>query len=257
MGRHPASDALCRLRARGGAWHGARMTRTLSVTFAIVFACAASTAGQSWKDKLKDGLEALYPVTKRSMMDTNRITKQGTVLVVKKEGIAADLGSDLRYSITYVEGGGMREQGGATLALTGGKDRSRTFRNGERVYVTDVKVGDDHVMLMILSVDMSDYTEKGNTKQTRYKGAVSFKIPKSEIQAMTPDAVKALIDPVLAIEAEAASAPPPTIALGQSFDEVQKILGKPDQVINLGSKVTYVYKSMKVIFMDGKVADVQ
>ena len=191
------------------------------------------------------------------MMDTNRITQQGTVLVVKKEGIAADLGSDMRYSITYVENGALREQGGAALAVMGGKDRSRTFKGGERVYVTDVNVGDDYVMFRVLSVDMSDYTEKGNTKQTRYKGAVSFKIHKAEIAAMTPEAVKALIDPVLGIEAEAAAAPPPTIALGQSFDEVQKMLGKPDQIINLGAKVTYVYKNMKVIFIDGKVADVQ
>lgn len=214
-------------------------------------------AGQSWKDQLKTGLEQLYPVSKRSMMDTNRITQQGTVLVVKQDGIAADLGSDMRYSITYVENGAMREQGGSAVALFGGKARSRTFKPGERVYVTGIDVGDDHVLLRILGVDMSDYTEKGNTKQTRYKAAVSFKIAKQQMPSMTVDAVKALIDPVLGIEAEAAAAPPPTIALGQTFEDVQKILGKPNQVIDLGAKVTYVYASMKVIFVDGKVADVQ
>lgn len=232
------------------------MTR-IAMASTLCFALASPAAAQSWKQTLEEGLEALYPITKRSMMDTNRITQQGTVLIVRKDGIAADLGSDMRYSITYVEGGALREQGGAVLAIAGGKDRSRTFKNGERVYVTDVKIGDDHVMLLVLSVDMADYTEKGNTKQTRYKGAVSFKIPKAGMPTMTPETVKLLIDPVLGIEAEAAATPPPTIALGQSFDEVQKILGKPDQVINLGSKVTYVYKTMKVIFIDGKVADVQ
>jgi len=35
------------------------------------------------------------------------------------------------------------------------------------------------------------------------------------------------------------------------------LLGKPDKIVNLGPKVTYVYKDMKVIFQDGKVADVQ
>ena len=39
--------------------------------------------------------------------------------------------------------------------------------------------------------------------------------------------------------------------------EVEKILGKPKQVINLGQKVIWIYDSMKVIFVDGKVVDVQ
>jgi hypothetical protein len=38
---------------------------------------------------------------------------------------------------------------------------------------------------------------------------------------------------------------------------VEAALGKPDTIVNLGAKMTYVYKTMKVIFQDGKVADVQ
>ena len=48
-----------------------------------------------------------------------------------------------------------------------------------------------------------------------------------------------------------------TIELGQTPVQVEAILGKPETVINLGSKVTYAYKTMKVIFVDGKVSDVQ
>ena len=48
-----------------------------------------------------------------------------------------------------------------------------------------------------------------------------------------------------------------TIALGQTRLEVEAILGKPERIVDLGAKVTYVYKDMKVIFVDGKVSDVQ
>lgn len=34
-------------------------------------------------------------------------------------------------------------------------------------------------------------------------------------------------------------------------------MGKPETIVKLGAKMTYVYKTMKIIFQDGKVADVQ
>jgi len=231
--------------------------RAILVVVAPVIMQGAVSAAENWKDRLTAQLEQMYVLTKRSMMDTNRITKQGTVLVVSKEGIAADLGSDLRYSITYVSGSEIREQGGAALAIVGGKDTTRAYKKGERVYVTDIKVGDDYVMFLILAVDMSDVAVKGTTKQTRYKGAVSFKLPKATLPSMDASAVKAVVDPVLAVETELAAAPSPTISLGQTLEEVEKILGKPKQVINLGQKVIWIYDSMKVIFVDGKVVDVQ
>jgi hypothetical protein len=48
-----------------------------------------------------------------------------------------------------------------------------------------------------------------------------------------------------------------TVTLGQSMAEVKAAMGEPDKVFDLGSKVTYKYKDEKIIFIDGKVADVQ
>lgn len=48
-----------------------------------------------------------------------------------------------------------------------------------------------------------------------------------------------------------------TVKLGQSRGEVEAALGKPDKVVDLGVKVIFVYKDMKVVFVDGKVSDVQ
>ena len=52
-------------------------------------------------------------------------------------------------------------------------------------------------------------------------------------------------------------ADPQTIEKGQTTDQVQSSLGKPDKIVNLGAKQIWVYKDLKVTFMNGKVSDVQ
>jgi hypothetical protein len=41
-----------------------------------------------------------------------------------------------------------------------------------------------------------------------------------------------------------------------SYAEVKGVLGNPEKVVDLGTKVIYVYKDMKVTFKDAQVADV-
>ena len=50
---------------------------------------------------------------------------------------------------------------------------------------------------------------------------------------------------------------PATVSLGQSPAEVEAILGRPRQAFDVGSKKIYVYKDLKITFLDGKVSDVQ
>lgn len=55
-------------------------------------------------------------------------------------------------------------------------------------------------------------------------------------------------------------APPPEpaqIEKGQTPDQVKAAIGVPDKIINLGTKQIYVYKDIKVTFVNGKVSDVQ
>ena len=98
---------------------------------------------------------------------------------------------------------------------------------------------------------------KGSTRQTRYKSLISFEFSKGFLETADPAAVKKVIDDVLAPEATISAANTKTVELGQTPEQVEVALGKPDTVVNLGAKKTYVYKTMKVIFQDGKVADVQ
>lgn len=55
----------------------------------------------------------------------------------------------------------------------------------------------------------------------------------------------------------AAARTPKTVELGQTVDQVEAVLGKPETIINLGTKVTFVYKNLKVVFVDGRVVHVQ
>jgi hypothetical protein len=57
--------------------------------------------------------------------------------------------------------------------------------------------------------------------------------------------------------APAPAAPPATVEMGQTPDEVVGILGQPEKIINLGPKQIYVYKDLKVTFVKGKVTDAQ
>jgi hypothetical protein len=52
-------------------------------------------------------------------------------------------------------------------------------------------------------------------------------------------------------------APPATIALGQTIDQVTGSFGQPLSVRDLGTKKVYVYKDMKVTFKAGKVTDIE
>jgi len=212
---------------------------------------------QAWKDSLKTGLEAAYPLSKRATFSPDRITRQGAVLVIRKDGITADLSSDMRYSVTKVQGSQVGEEGGAVVAIFAEKKTSRSFKTGERVYVIDIKIGDRDVMLLLTSVDMFDVTDKGETKQTRYKAALKFEFAQGYLPSATIADVRHTIETVVATEADVAAANTKTIALGQTRAQVEEILGKPERIVDLGAKVMYVYKDMKVTFVDGKVTDVQ
>ena len=50
---------------------------------------------------------------------------------------------------------------------------------------------------------------------------------------------------------------PKTVELGFTEKQVIDTLGQPEKILKLGSKTIYVYKDIKVSFIDGRVADLQ
>ena len=55
----------------------------------------------------------------------------------------------------------------------------------------------------------------------------------------------------------ATAAPTTTVSMGQTMAEVESIMGKPKSVAALPNKTIYVYDGLKLIFVNGKVSDIQ
>jgi hypothetical protein len=67
----------------------------------------------------------------------------------------------------------------------------------------------------------------------------------------------AIIPPPPPPPTDTPQAPPTTTSLGQTTDQVVANLGQPQKIVKLGAKQIYYYKDLKVIFVSGKVTDVQ
>ncbi|MFY9645245.1 MAG: hypothetical protein WAK29_08700, partial [Terriglobales bacterium] len=140
----------------------------------------------------------------------------------------------------------------------------RNFVDGEKFWVTKVDVKDDGVIFGLYS-DPYD--------GVRYFGELKFPLPKGPVPA---DDVLKTIEEVLTVQpaddssasagqpqapslppTDVPPAPPKTIALGQTKDQVVANFGQPQKIVNLGTKEMYYYPDMKVTFVNGKITDVQ
>jgi hypothetical protein len=163
----------------------------------------------------------------------------------------------------------------------GKQTTTRLFKVGEKVYPShiDVNVAKDTVTMNVVACDSCNKTDP----TTFYKSEVIFQFDKGYLATANAAAVEDTIGQVLSISdnsqqdqggqadqgqqggqqggggqgQQQQQAEPQTIQLGQTTDQVQAALGKPEKVVNLGPKMIYVYKDLKVTFVNGKVSDVQ
>lgn len=225
--------------------------------FTVVAAClclvgagVAQAKKAAWQNELTSQLEKIYPLSKRGRLAPDRITTAGAVLVLQQQGITADLSSNMTIITTDVGPDGQVAQSGAFQ-----KKGSRVLEPGETVYLTDIDVKDRLVRFIVLTCNTFEVNVKGSTRQTRYKAAVDFTFDEGYLSSANVEDVKKAIASVFLLEEEAGAAK--RIGLGQSPDEVEKILGTPERIIDLGSKLVYVYPDMRVIFLDNKLSDVE
>jgi hypothetical protein len=164
---------------------------------------------------------------------------------------------------------------------------TKLFAKGDKVYPTKVEVNleKDTVTLGIVACDTCNKTDP----PTYNKANVIFQFPKGSLAKASAGDVEDTIGQLLSISdssqqdqggqqqgqdqqqgaqgdqqgggQQAAQQPaaqePASVEVGMTPAQVEAALGKPDKKVTLPSKVTYYYKDMKVIFKDGKVADVQ
>ena len=216
---------------------------------------SGGSSTSNWKDQLKEQIEATWSFSKIGF-DRIRVTEPGIVLVIKKDGIIGDLSTDSTFSKTTVEDGKATPPKGA-VAFLQNKETSHVFKAGERVYLWKVAIDDNNLALFLISCETFAVNAKGTTKQLRYKALLDFKFSTEYLPTAEFASVKASINGVLATEQEYQGATTKSVSLGQTPQEVEGVLGKPEKIVNLGAKVIYVYKDIKIIFSDGKVTDVQ
>jgi hypothetical protein len=231
--------------------------RSVLLTLAVATSVPVSAFGAPNSRALREALVADYPLTKVGVVafktDYNRITQPGTILAVRVPGIYADVANTEDAIVnTNVADGKVSQATGFTAAFGSNTTMSRTLDPNEKVYVTDVLVKRDAVLLELLTVDVKTLADG---RGTRYRAELNVKLP--GLDAMTADDVKKTIDTVVADPAVTSAVESKTVKLGMSTEEVKKLLGNPDKILDLGTKQVFVYKDMKVTLVDSKVSDLQ
>jgi len=259
--------------------------------------------------KVEQQLTAEYAITTPTADNTDIVT-YGAVLVLQKKGLViGDASSNVPVANSYKDGQ-IRAGAAATISKISrfgipgipgipsnpvSNTNTRTFVNGEKVYVTGIALKNNTVTFSLISDAYNN---------VRYKGTLSFDFDKKtvnggDVAAMQktigevftidtsqnqnadagsqqggsapaapaapepPAAPAAPAEPVLAPVAppppppDQPAAPPPSIELGQTKDMVTAILGQPQKIAKVAGKEIYFYKDLKVTFKDGKVSDVQ
>jgi hypothetical protein len=231
--------------------------RMLLATSVVWSALPLLAFGAPNSKALREALVAEYPLTQVGLVafktDYNRITQPGAILAVRVPGIYADIANTEDAIVnTNVANGKVSQATGFTAAFGSNTGKSRTLNPSEKVYVTDVLVKRDAVLLELLTVEV---TTLADGQGTRYRAELNVKLP--GLDSMTADDVKKTIDTVVADPTVASAVESKTIKLGMTTDEVKKSLGNPDKIEDLGAKQVYIYKDVKIVFMDGKMSDVQ
>ena len=273
-----------------------RAMRIVAVIIAGIFPWMMAQAQNGGADSLQSQLTAKYKLVKLGTDSSGlAVLDAGTVLVVKKGGILSVPSGNAVVVPSYVKDGQIKTaNNGAMQGVnkllkwkgvsdpTGAASTDTKFlTSGEKVYVSKIEVNqkESKVSFSIIECDTCNNVQDASLR----KAQVVFQFPKDYLNGADGGQVSDVVNQILEIEAadsgqqqaqdtqgqdaqaqqaapqqpEAPPQPPPTIALGQTPDEVTGLLGQPSKIVNLGAKQIYIYKDMKITFIKGKVTDVQ
>jgi len=260
----------------------------VAIVCAAVFSSSRADA-QGAPVSLQEQLAAQYKLVKMGS-DTSgySVISAGTLLAIQKGGILGVPYSDTSILSTKYEGGTVHTPSsilskgiGFGMKRFGKEQTTHLFQVGDKVYPSKIEVntGKDIVELTIVACDTCNKMDP----PTYNKAQVIFQFPKGTLEKASAGDVEDTIGQLLSIsddtqqdqggqqggqaaqggqDQQAALPPeqqaePQTIQLGMTTDQVTGALGKPEKIVNLGAKQLYIYKDMKITFLNGKVADVQ
>jgi hypothetical protein len=262
-----------------------RSVRIFGVVLLAVF--LVTVARGQGADSLESQLGAKYKLAKLGTDSSGlSVTDAGTVLVIKKGGVLSVASGNMVVVPSYVKDGQVKAANNTAMAgvnkllkwkapadPTGAASSDTKFLTvGEKVYPTKIDINrkDSKVTVAIIECDSCNSVQDRSSR----KAQLVFQFPKDYLSGADGGQISDVINQILEIntdeggdqqqqgqaaqgQQQAAAQPPPTIQIGQSPDDVKGLLGQPEKVVNLGAKQIFVYKDLKVTFINGKVADVQ
>jgi hypothetical protein len=235
-----------------------------------------ATAGYSQGPSLQEQLNAQYKIVGIGA-DGAVVGDPGTLLAVQKGGIIAVPWKALAKCPAKFHDNEIHPSTGFCANMM--KNVSGVFKKGAKVYPVkvDVDLAKAKITMQVVRCD-SCYND---SVQNAMKGEVVFEFAKGYLEKASAGEVEDTIGQVFAISSDdqpeqsadaaqqadqqaapetaqpAQQAEPATVQLGMTTDQVESALGKPDKIFNVGTKQIYVYKDVKVTFLNGKVSDVQ
>ena len=105
----------------------------------------------------------------------SRVTQPGAILAVRLPGIYADVANTKNVIVnTNYADGQLTQATGFTAAFGGSTAHSKTLAPNDKVYVTNINVKRDSVLLELLTVDV---TTLADGQGTRYRAELNVKLP--------------------------------------------------------------------------------
>lgn len=155
--------------------------------------------------KIEQQLTAQYAITTPTADNTDIVT-YGAVLVLQKKGLViGDASSNVPVANSYKDGQ-IRAGAAATISKLShfgipgipgipsnpvGNTNTRTFVNGEKVYVTAIQLKNNQVIFSLFSDAYNN---------VRYKGTLAFEIPKKDLNSGDVAAMQKIIGEVFTID---------------------------------------------------------
>lgn len=230
---------------------------------------------------LQEQLSAQYKLAKvASDSGGLAVVNEGTLLTIQKGGVLSVPWTSVTLCPAKYQDNAFHASVGFCAGML--KNVSRYFKVGDKVYPVkiDVNVDKAKISFTVVSCDSCN----GINPPTSMKGEVVFQYAKGALDKVSAGEIEDAIGQVFVIasddqqgqgnndagqqqgnqqqgnqqpEQQQQQSEPQTVQLGMTTDQVQSVLGKPDKIFNVGAKQIYVYKDVKVTFLNGKVSDVQ
>lgn len=268
-----------------------------SLLSAVAISSLAAPSAFAFDKGSTDGVVGVllkkYTLTETTY-DKAQITHQGAALSMKQAGVYSGPAKSIVVWNSTVQDGKVLKQN-IFMSSSCGKAHCHVLQSDEKVYVTKIESKDDPkndvLKFSIVSVEDID----GGDGAERYGATVTFKFKKGYLAEASPEDVEQAVEAVMAPDdgsggdakqdttakndpppapaqptapiqraapapcpaSAVPSGPPPTLAIGESSSKVLKGYGMPTDIIDLDKKKIYVYKDVKITFIDDKITAMQ